>query len=109
MLVAAKVAPTLITLVVAAALRISAFGTGILAAFPVQQVELLRRLEQRSMVREVLGLVLRPAALMVLPVLGAVLPLLAVADFVESRVQARRALRVTPVERVACQAVGHEE
>jgi hypothetical protein len=55
------------------------------------------------MVREVLGLVLRPAALMVLPVLGAVLPLLAVADFVESRVQARRALRAAPVAQVACQ------
>jgi len=51
----------------------------------------------------VLGLVLRPAALMVLPVLGAVLPLLAVADFVESRVQARRALRAAEVQPVACQ------
>ena len=54
------------------------------------------------MAREVLGLVLRPAALMILPVLGAVLPLLAVADFVESRVQARRALRAPAVEQVAC-------
>jgi len=34
MLVAAKVAPTLITLVVAAALRISAFGTGIFSCVP---------------------------------------------------------------------------
>jgi hypothetical protein len=46
------------------------------------------------MARELLGLMVRPAALMVLPLLGVMLPLLAVADFVESRVQARRALAV---------------
>jgi len=55
------------------------------------------------MARELLGLMVRPAALMVLPLLGVMLPLLAVADFVESRVQARRALRSAGVEQVVCQ------
>jgi hypothetical protein len=55
------------------------------------------------MARELLGLMVRPAALMVLPLLGVMLPLLAVADFVESRVQARRALRSAAVEQVVCQ------
>ena len=54
------------------------------------------------MARELLGLMLRPAALMLLPLFGAVLPLLAVADLVEERVQARRALRSAAVEQVAC-------
>ena len=55
------------------------------------------------MLREALMLALKPAALMLLPVLGAVLPLLAIADLVEERVQARRALRETPPAMVGCQ------
>ena len=47
-------------------------------------------------------LALKPAALMLLPVIGLVLPLLAVADLVESRVQARRAMRSEGVEQVVC-------
>ena len=61
------------------------------------------------MARELLGLMVRPAALMVLPVLGAVLPLLAVADFVESRVQARRALREVPAMVECRQLLQREE
>ena len=62
------------------------------------------------MVRELLGLMVRPAALMVLPVIGVVLPLLAVADFVESRVQARRASREALPAMVECrQLLAREE
>ena len=61
------------------------------------------------MARELLGLMVRPAALMVLPVLGAVLPLLAVADFVESRVQARRALRESVPAMVECRQLLQRE
>ena len=62
------------------------------------------------MLREALMLALKPAALMLLPVLGAVLPLLAIADFVEERVQARRALREAPPALVQCRKwLQHEE
>lgn len=54
-------------------------------------------------------LALKPAALMLLPVLGVVLPLLAVADLVEERVQARRALRETPPALVQCRKLLQRE
>jgi hypothetical protein len=54
-------------------------------------------------------LVLKPAALMLLPVLGAVLPLLAIADLVEERVQARRALRQTLPAMVECRKLLQRE
>jgi hypothetical protein len=54
-------------------------------------------------------LTLKPAALMLLPVLGVVLPLLAVADLVEERVQARRALRETPPAMVQCRELLRRE
>ncbi len=61
------------------------------------------------MLREALMLALKPAALMLLPVLGAVLPLLAIADLVEERVQARRALRETPPAMVECRKLLQRE
>ena len=61
------------------------------------------------MLREALMLTLKPAALMLLPVLGVVLPLLAVADLVEERVQARRALRETPPALVECRELLRRE